>query len=76
MEFKNKLLYTHLEKENVKIIHSKPHHPQINGYIERYHREVDKFMKDYLNKLDSFSDIDVENALNNYIVYHNNSKNR
>ena len=31
-------------------------------------------MKEYLNNLDSFSDIDIENALNKYIIYHNNSK--
>ena len=74
LEFKNKLIYNYLEKENVKIIHSRSHHPQTNGYIERYHREVDKFIKAYLNNLDSFSDIDIENALNNYIIFHNNSR--
>ena len=74
LEFKNKLIYNYLEKEIVKIIHSRPYHPQTNGCIERYHREVDKFIKDYLNNLDSFSDIDIENALNNYIIFHNNSR--
>ena len=50
LEFKNKLLYEYLDKENVKIIHSRHHHPQTNGCLERYHREVHKYMKKYLEK--------------------------
>ena len=74
LEFKNKMLYDYLEKENIKIIHSRPHHPQTNGCIERYHREVHKFMKNYLKDYEDFSDNEVEEALNEYIIYHNEKK--
>ena len=72
MEFKNKLIYEFLEKENIKIIHSNTHHPQTNGCIERYHREVHKYIKNYLNNFKDFSDKELEDALNEYIIYHNN----
>ena len=50
-EFKNRLLENYLEENEIKHVSSRPHHPQTNGCIERYHREVHKFMKNYLNKL-------------------------
>ena len=31
-------------------------------------------MKEYSKKINNFTDIDVENALNEYILYHNNNK--
>ena len=60
LEFKNKLIYEFLEKENIKIIHSNTHHPQTNGCIERYHREVHKYIKNYLNNFKDFSDKELK----------------
>ena len=73
-EFKNRLLENYLEETEIKHVSSRPHHPQTNGCLERYHREVHKLMKNYLDKLNSFNDKDVENALDDYIEYHNKTK--
>ena len=51
-----------------------PHHPQTNGCLERYHREVHNYMMNYLEKLEDFGDLEVESALEGYIYYHNNKK--
>ena len=40
LEFKNKLLENYLKNEGIKHIYSRPHHPQTNGCLERYHREL------------------------------------
>ena len=73
-EFKNKLLEKYLNDEEIKHILSRPHHPQTNGCLERYHRELHKFMKNYLDNCDDFEDKDIENALDEYIEYHNKTK--
>ena len=55
-------------------MHSRPHHPQTNGCLERYHREVHKYMKEYLEKKENFDDVDIEDSLNEYIIYQNKKK--
>ena len=74
LEFKNKLLSDFLKEEGIKQIFSMPHHPQTNGCLERYHREVHNYMKNYLEKYEDFGDLEVESALEEYIYYHNNKK--
>ena len=74
LEFKNKLLDKYLEDEGIKHILSRPHHPQTNGCLERYHRELHKFMKNYLDSKKDFEDADIEDALDEYIRYHNNTR--
>ena len=71
MEFKNNLLNDYLDKEGILHIYSRPHHPQTNGCLERYHHEVKLFMKKYLDKKENFNDEDIEQALDEYIIYHN-----
>ena len=71
LEFKNNLLKEYLDKEGITHIFSLPHHPQTNGCLERYHHEVKLFMKNYLDKMDNFSDEDIEQALDEYIIFHN-----
>ena len=51
LEFRNKLLSEYLENEGIKHILSRPHHPQTNCSLERYHREVKKYMKEYLDNI-------------------------
>ena len=51
-----------------------PHHPQTNGCLERYHREVHNYMKNYLEKYEDFGDLEVESAFEEYIYYYNNKK--
>ena len=41
-EFINDRLANYLDKNNIKHIRSRPHHPQTNGALERYHREIKK----------------------------------
>ena len=51
-----------------------PHHPQTNGCLEKYHRELHEFMKNYFDKINNFDDCDFEDALDEYIRYHNSTK--
>ena len=74
LEFKNKLLENYLKDEGIKHILSRPHHPQTNGCLERYHRELHKYMKNYLDNIQNFNDNDIENALDEYIRFHNSTK--
>ena len=74
LEFKNKLLEAYLKEEGIKHILSRPHHPQTNGCLERYHRELHKYMKNYLDDIKDFDDSDIEDALDGYIQYHNSTK--
>ena len=73
LEFKNKLLENYLKNEGIKHIYSRPHHPQTNGCLERFHRELHKHMKNYLDNYKDFNDSNIENALDDYILYHNNT---
>ena len=72
LEFKNKLVENYFKNEGIKHIFSRAHHPQTNGCLERYHRELHKFMKNFLNEKKNFDDCDNE-ALDEYIRYHNNT---
>ena len=40
----------------------------------KYHRELHKYMKNYLDNILNFNDNDIENALNEYIRFHNSTK--
>ena len=73
LEFKNKMLEAYLKEERIKHILSRPHHPQTNGCLERYHRELHKYMKNYLDDIKEFDDSDIEDALDGYIQYHNST---
>ena len=74
LEFKNKSVENFFKDEGIKHIFSRPHHPQTNGCLERYHRELHKFMKNFLKEKKNFEDKDLEEALDEYIRFHNNSK--
>ena len=74
LEFKNNLVKKYLEDEGIKHILSRPHHPQTNGCLERYHRELHKYMKNYLDNVPNFNDNDIKNALDEYIRFHNSTK--
>ena len=74
LEFKNKILDSYLKNEGIKHVLSRPHHPQTNGCLERYHRELHKHMKKYLDKFDNFDDNKIELALEDYIIFHNQTK--
>ena len=63
-----------MKDQKIKHILGRPHHPQTNSCLERYHRELHKFIKTYLDNCDNFEDKDIENALDKYIEYHNKTK--
>ena len=63
-----------MKDEGIKHIFSRPHHPQTNGCLERYHRELHKHMKNYLANFENIDDEKIENALDDYIIYHNKTK--
>ena len=67
LEFKNKMLEAYLKEQGIKHILSRPHHPQINECLERYHRELHKYMKNYLDDIKDFDDSDIEDALDGHI---------
>jgi hypothetical protein len=72
--FSNERLYfNYLKNEGIKHIYSRPHHPQTNGCLERFHRELHKHMKNYLDNYKDFNDSNIENSLDDYILYHNNT---
>ena len=73
-EFKNHLLFEFLDNEGIVHIYSRVHHPQTNGCLERYHKEVKKFIKENLDNKKDFDDEHLDNALMEYILYHNNKK--
>ena len=64
----------YLKEVEINHILSRPHHPQTNGCLERYHRELKKHMKLYLDNIKDFNDEDLEDDLYEYILYHNNTK--
>ena len=74
LEFKNNLIDQYLKDEGIKHVFCRPHHPQTNGCLERYHRELHKFMKSYLDNKKDFGEADIEDALDEYIRYHNSTK--
>ena len=63
-----------MNEEHIKFVQSRPHHPQTNGCLERYHSEVHKYMYNYLKVFDDFDDEKVNEALCEYILYHNSGK--
>ena len=63
-----------LIENNIKHVKSRPHHPQTNGALERYHREIDKFLYDKIKNLSEFGDNEIEEGILEYISYHNNKK--
>ena len=67
LEFRNRMLTDFLNNESIKHILNRPHHPKTNGCLERYHREAHKYMKNYLNNLKDFTNIEIENGLEKYI---------
>ena len=73
LEFKNQMISDYLEKENIKHVYSRPHHPQTNGCLERYHSELHKFMENYLLNIGEFNNQNIENALEEYIMLHNST---
>ena len=56
-EFANHLISNFMESQNIKLIHSRPHHPQSNGCLERYHYEVQKYMYNYLKDMETIMTI-------------------
>ena len=62
-------------KKKIQHIKNRPHHPQINGALERYHRELHKYLCDYLKDIKVFNYEDLENDIFEYIKYYNNKKN-
>ena len=67
------MLEAYLKEEGIKHILSRPHRSQTNGCLERYHRELHKYMKNYLDDIKEFDDSDIEDALDGYIQYHNST---
>ncbi len=52
------------------LVRGKPNHPQTQGKIERYHR----YMKNIVKLHHYYSPSELENAINNWVVYYNNQR--
>ena len=63
-----------LNENNIKHVKCRPHHPQTNGALERYHREIHKFLYEKIKNLNDFGDNEIEEGILEYISYHNNKK--
>ena len=73
LEFKNKELRIFLENEGIKLIFSRPRHPQKNGCVESIHKIVRKnLLIDYYKNKNNFY-IDI--SLTNFLIFYNNSIN-
>ena len=73
-EFSNSLINQFCNDLNIKLIHSKPRHPQTNGAIERLHREIKKgLLIEKLSKKDKYN---IKIAIINVVFSHNNTINR
>lgn len=71
-EFKNNIIKTFCEDNNISIIYSSPYHPQTNGACEITHKEIQKYIcNEFLKDKKNF---DIETALFNIIKIHNNKK--
>ena len=69
-EFDNQYTKQHRSKNNIKLIHSSPYHPQTNGSFEVTHQEIQKYIvNEYLNKKEKFN---IEDSLFSVIKIHNN----
>ena len=69
-EFKNKLLETYCNNNNIKLVHSSPYHPQTNGVVEIVHKEIKKYI--YSEYFKNKKNFDIENELFNITKIHNN----
>ena len=71
-EFKNNDLESFCHKNDIKLIHSSPYHPQTNGTVEATHKEIQKYIcMDYLKNKKNFN---IEDSLFEIIKIHNNKK--
>ena len=69
-EFTNNLLDSYCSKNNIKLIHSSPFHPQTNGVCEAVHKEIRKYIYNkYNNQEEEFN---IEEELFNITKIHNN----
>lgn len=63
-------LKKYLKKANIKSIHGKPHHPQTQGKIERYHRSMKNVVK--LNNY--YCPDELKEAIAQWVSYNNNER--
>ena len=69
-EFTNNLSDSYCSKNNIKLIHSSPFHPQTNGVCEAVHKEIRKYIYNkYNNQEEEFN---IEEELFNITKIHNN----
>ena len=70
-EFKNAELKTFLDNEGIKLIFSRPYHPQSNGAVEAVHKSVKKYLtNEYKKHKEKFN---IEISLENFLIEYNNS---
>ena len=63
-------LKDYLKKADIKSIHGKPHHPQTQGKIERYHRSMKNVVK--LNNF--YCPDELKDAITQWVAYYNNER--
>ena len=69
-EFKNNLLDTYCNNNEIKLIHSSPYHPKTNGVCEAVHKEIRKYIYNEFIKKDG--EFNIEDALFEITKIHNN----
>jgi putative transposase len=63
-------LQKYLDQEDIKHVRGKPHHPQTQGKIERYHRS----MKNVIRLENYYSPEELESAIAAFVDYYNNRR--
>ena len=63
-------LKSYLSEIGMGHVRGKPNHPQTQGKIERYHRS----MKNIVKLHHYYSSSEIENAINDWVVYYNNQR--
>jgi hypothetical protein len=60
----------YLDQEDIKHVRGKPHHPQTQGKIERYHRS----MKNVIRLENYYSPEELKSAIAAFVDYYNNRR--
>ena len=71
-EFINSYFQRYCDDKNIKLIHSRPYHPQTNGIVQRVHREIKQGL--LTAKLTKNKLYDIDTALDNTVAVHNSTK--
>ena len=73
-EFKNSHLIKYCHDNNITLLHSRPRHPNTNGAVEVFHKEIHKAIK--AQKLELGNQFELNYAIQKAVYFHNNNTHR